>query len=145
VCVDRLPREPSGKLRRDRLRDLVRDAAAQARARAPRAFDPKAVTGRPGVFDVHVPSDLAYFEGHFEGDPILPGVVQLEVLVARQVAATWPDLARVREITRLRFRAPIRPGDDLLLILARPAPDRVEFEVKRGETSCSSGTLHFGT
>jgi acyl-coenzyme A synthetase/AMP-(fatty) acid ligase len=143
VCVDRLPREPSGKLRRDRLRDLVRDAVRAPRA-APRAFDPKPIAGRQGAFDVHVPADLAYFEGHFEGHPILPGVVQLEVLVARQVAVAWPDLTRVRQITRLRFRAPIQPGDNLVLTLERAEPLRVDFEVRRGATACSSGTLHFG-
>jgi acyl-coenzyme A synthetase/AMP-(fatty) acid ligase len=143
VCVDRLPREASGKLRRDRLRELLQGAARAPRTDVPRAFDAKPIAGRPGAFDVHVPVDLAYFEGHFEGHPILPGVVQLEILVARQVTAAWPELMRVRQITRLRFRAPISPGDDLVLSLERPEPHRVDFEVRRGATACSSGTLHF--
>jgi uncharacterized membrane protein len=108
-----------------------------------RGFEPRPVEGRPGAFDVHVPANLAYFQGHFDGYPILPGVVQVEVLVARQVATTWPELARVRGVTRLRFKRPIRPGDDLVLQITRPERARVDFDVRCRAEPCSSGTLHF--
>jgi 3-hydroxymyristoyl/3-hydroxydecanoyl-(acyl carrier protein) dehydratase len=114
------------------------------RASAPRLdFHPRPRPGQSGAFDVHVPRDLAYFEGHFEREPILAGVVQLEVLVCRQVAEIWPDLTPIRRIGKLRFRTSIRPGDDLVLTLARPEPARVDFEVHRGLELCSWGTLHF--
>jgi hypothetical protein len=70
-------------------------------------------------------------------------VVQLEILVARQVSATWPDLTHANRVTRLKFRSPIRPGDALVVALARQDGARVDFEVQRGATVCSSGTLHF--
>ena len=98
---------------------------------------------QPGTFDVHVPPELAHFDGHFDGDAILAGVVQVEVLVSRQIEAMWTELVCVRKITRLRFRRPIRPGDDLVLQLERPEPARVDFEIRCGLTACSSGTLHF--
>jgi acyl-coenzyme A synthetase/AMP-(fatty) acid ligase len=144
VCVDRLPREAAGKLQRDRLAAVVRErlrlGEADGRAR-PRHFDLRPRSDVPGRFDVHVPADLAYFEGHFPGDPILAGVVQLQVLVARQVAVMWPELSPVRRIARLRFRRPVRGGDDLVLDLERPEPSRVDFEIARGGEGCSSGTL----
>jgi|GEM_PF-843772 uncharacterized membrane protein len=110
---------------------------------APRSFELRAMEGRPGVFDVHVPANLAYFQGHFDGHAVLPGVVQVEILVARQIATTWPELARVRRVTRLRFKRPIRPGDDLVLAITRPDRARVDFDVRCGTEPCSSGTLHF--
>lgn len=140
VCVQRLPREDTGKLRRDRLLEML---SAPASDDPPRHFDPRPRAGEPGAFDVHTPERLAYFEGHFEGHAILAGVVQLEILVARQIAALWPRLTRVERITRLRFRRPICPGDDLVLRLSRPEPQRVDFEVRRGPHPCSSGTLHY--
>jgi 3-hydroxymyristoyl/3-hydroxydecanoyl-(acyl carrier protein) dehydratase len=123
--------------------------APRAPGQAPRSFAPRVragVTGATGtraVFDVHVPRDLTHFEGHFPGSPILAAVVQLDVLVLRQIADTWPALNRVARMTRLRFRVPIRPGDDLELTLERETPTRVRFEIAcRGE-ACSSGLLHF--
>ena len=99
-------------------------------------------SGSPGTFDVHVPADLAYFQGHFPGEPILAGVVQIE-LVLEHVALTWPELARLATVRRLRFRRPIRPGDDLELAVERSAPERVDFEITRQGARCSSGTLEF--
>jgi acyl-coenzyme A synthetase/AMP-(fatty) acid ligase len=150
VCVEKLPREATGKLRRDRLAELVHErlregdaggtAAAGGRGR-PRHFDPRPRSGEPGLFDVSVPRDLAYFEGHFPGDGVLAGVVQLQVLVVRQAAVSWPELERPRRLSRLRFRRPIRPGDELVLRLTRPEPARVDFDLRRGGVPCSSGTL----
>ena len=111
--------------------------------RPARSFEPRARPGQPGAFDVHVPAELAYFDGHFDGHAILAGIVQLEVLIARQVSAIWPELTRIRRVTRLRFRLPIRPGDDIVLELVRPKPARVDFAIRRGTEACSSGTLHF--
>jgi acyl dehydratase len=116
---------------------------ASSRTARVRGFEPRPVEGRPGAFDVHVPANLAYFQGHFDGHAVLPGVVQVEVLVARQVATTWPELARIRGVTRLRFKRPIRPGDDLVLQITRPEHSRVDFDVRCCAEPCSSGTLHF--
>jgi hypothetical protein len=108
-------------------------------------LEPRARPGAPGVFDVHVPADLSYFRGHFPGDPLLPGVVQLDVLVLAQARASWPGLEHLARVTRLRFRRPIRPGDDVELSLSHPAPSRVVFEISCGGEPCSSGVLHFLT
>jgi 3-hydroxymyristoyl/3-hydroxydecanoyl-(acyl carrier protein) dehydratase len=109
----------------------------------PRTFTPRPRPGAPGLFDVHVPPELEYFRGHFPEEPILAGIVQLDVLVLRQALELWPDLTTVARITRLRFRKPIRPGDDLVLSLVRPAPLRVDFEITCQGASCASGALHF--
>jgi 3-hydroxymyristoyl/3-hydroxydecanoyl-(acyl carrier protein) dehydratase len=105
-------------------------------------FVPRPRPGSSGIFDLHVPPDLAYFRGHFPGEPILAGVVQIE-LVLEHVALTWPDLARLVGIRLLRFRRPIHPGDDLELAVERSAPERVDFEITRQRVRCSSGTLEF--
>ena len=148
VCVPRLPREPTGKLQRDNLLSLFggtpdSDEGLPDAPASTRAFDPRSRPGRPGVFDVHVPPELEFFRGHFPGDPILAGVVQLEVLVLRQVVAMWPHLTDLARISRLRFRRPIRPGDDLELSLVLAAPAQVAFAVSCRGHSCSAGTLHF--
>ena len=72
VCVDRLPREASGKLRRDRLRELLQGAARAPRTDAPRAFDAKPIVGRPRAFDVHVPVESRVLRGPLRGPPDPP-------------------------------------------------------------------------
>jgi 3-hydroxymyristoyl/3-hydroxydecanoyl-(acyl carrier protein) dehydratase len=112
-------------------------------ASSPRGFSARPREDAPGVFDVHVPSDLEFFRGHFPGQPILAGIVQLDALVLRQVAETWPGLTRLARITRLRFRRPIRPGEDIVLSLVRTAPARVDFTIACRDAPCAAGTLHF--
>ncbi len=107
------------------------------------AFAPRPRPGAPGLFDVHVPEDLPYFRGHFPGDPVLAGIVQLEELVLARVRAMWSEPVRLAKVTRLRFRRPIRPGDDLELTIAHEAPTRVAFAIACRGVPCSAGTLHF--
>lgn len=94
---------------------------------------------------LRVPEDLMYFRGHFEGDPILAGVVQLDSAVLAEVEVAWPELeGRLRRVSRLKFVAPVRPGDDLLVRLSRSrALGRVDFSIERRGVPCTSGTLTF--
>jgi len=97
------------------------------------------------VADLLVPTDLLYFQGHFEGDPILPGVVQLDGAVLPLVEEAWPELeGSLRRVMRLKFIAPIRPGDGIQVHLERrDDPNRVTFRIDRQETTCTRGTLCF--
>ncbi|MCB9597554.1 MAG: hypothetical protein H6719_32850 [Sandaracinaceae bacterium] len=90
-----------------------------------------------------VPEDLRYFEGHFEGDPIVPGIAQLLALVWAPARHAWPDLPAPRALTRLKFLAALRPGHELTVRLTRTA-DAVSFEIERGDTPCTRGKLVLG-
>lgn len=70
----------------------------------------------PSVFEFKFPANDATFTGHFPGNPILPGVFQLEILRA---AAEWVlncPLA-VREIRKAKFQRPIYPAETVRLEL----------------------------
>ncbi len=96
-------------------------------------------------FVIHVPPDLRWFRGHFEGNPILPAVVQIHE-VFRLVTTTWSDLAGLQRITRVKFQKPIRPSDKLRLRLTRVrGAMRAAFEYQRDGETCSSGTLEFAS
>ncbi len=64
-----------------------------------------------------VPPDLLYFDGHFPGSPILPGVVQVDWAIARgrHYFATPPVF---RDIAMLKFQQVITPGATVQLELA---------------------------
>jgi UDP-3-O-[3-hydroxymyristoyl] N-acetylglucosamine deacetylase/3-hydroxyacyl-[acyl-carrier-protein] dehydratase len=60
-----------------------------------------------------------YFNGHFPGEPVMPGVLQLEamaqaagVLIVRR--NNWiPKPAFFMSADKVKFRQPVRPGDQL--------------------------------
>ena len=89
---------------------------------------------------VGVPAALRYLAGHFPGDPIVPGIAQLLPLVQEPAAAVWPDLGAPVAIRRLKFKEALRPGHRLAVELRRQART-VRFEIRRGDTSCTSGVL----
>jgi len=91
-----------------------------------------------------VPDDLRWFEGHFEGRPMLPGIAQLLLLVQRRGIEVFGPLGREHRIVRLRFEAVIEPGDIVDVHLERrPEVDglRLQFVVERAGTACASGAI----
>ncbi len=64
-----------------------------------------------------------FFDGHFPGDPIMPGVLIIEAMaqtaavlvIASMGAGLEGSRVYFMSIDRARFRRPIRPGDQLRL------------------------------
>lgn len=91
-----------------------------------------------------IAEDHPCFEGHFPGQPILPGVVQIAWAV--HFAAAFHGLkGGVHTLEQIKFRRPILPGAHLTLRLT-PSADRhkLKFEFRDAEHSYSSGTLDYG-
>jgi 4-coumarate--CoA ligase (photoactive yellow protein activation family) len=133
-AVAALPREDNGKLTRERLLALFAPGAPAASSTGP---------AESYVTPFAVPMDWSYFRGHFDGFPLVAGVVQMTEIVLPRVAARWPHLARPRRISNLKFRSPIEPGDALELEVTRTAPLKVSFTLRRHADIMSSGTLEF--
>ena len=67
--------------------------------------------------DIHVPPDSPWFDGHFPGEPILPGVAQIGMVFDAIRKARNPDL-KISSVRRVRFKRIIRPDDQLKIIAA---------------------------
>jgi len=94
----------------------------------------------PGiVVPAEVPDGLRYLEGHFPGNPIVPGIAQL-LLVERAARRAFPGLPSTGGVARLKFQARIDPGDAVAVHLER-RPSEVRFRIRRGETECTRGAL----
>lgn len=103
-------------------------------------------SGPGAVLSLAVDPDLDGFRGHFPGDPVLPGVVQVHWAIHFGVEA-FGELGRFRGIEQLKFQAVIRPGEVLELRLALD-PDGgrgrgLRFEYLGGGVRKSSGTIRF--
>jgi UDP-3-O-[3-hydroxymyristoyl] N-acetylglucosamine deacetylase/3-hydroxyacyl-[acyl-carrier-protein] dehydratase len=79
-----------------------------------------------------------FFQGHFPGKPIMPGVLQLEaiaqvagVMMLRQ-AENFGKLAYFMSAESVRWRKPVRPGDTLVI--------DVELTKSRGKIGKAKGT-----
>jgi 3-hydroxyacyl-[acyl-carrier-protein] dehydratase len=77
--------------------------------------------GRKAVAQRRVRPDEYYFQGHFPGNPIMPGVLQVEALAqAGAVAAlSTPEnrgkLVLFAGIDGVRFKRMVKPGDTMRL------------------------------
>jgi 3-hydroxyacyl-[acyl-carrier-protein] dehydratase len=90
---------------------------------------------------VRVERSSRTFTGHFDGEPILPGVASLLVVrhALRQLGFALEALPSVR------FRQPVGPGDVLDVSAARPDADgQCRFEMKIGRAVAVSGVARGG-
>ena len=96
-----------------------------------------------------ITGDEFFFPGHFPGNPIVPGVIQLESLAQAGALTLLRDeryagkLALFGGVEKVRFRRVVRPGDELLLevdvdrLSARGGWAQGRASVD-GETSCEA-------
>lgn len=89
--------------------------------------------------DIRVPSDSPWFDGHFPGEPILPGVAQIGMVFDAIRKAHNQEL-KVSSVRRVRFKRIIRPDDQLKIIAVplKQETDSYSFHILvQDETVCS--------
>jgi 3-hydroxymyristoyl/3-hydroxydecanoyl-(acyl carrier protein) dehydratase len=91
--------------------------------------------------ELRVPGDLACFDGHFPGRPVLPGVAQVDwsARYARERLGLRGEFCAAEN---LKFFSMVAPGARLTLKL-RLEDSRLSFEFADEARKVSSGTLVF--
>ncbi len=98
---------------------------------------------------IAIPAGGPWFEGHFPGRPILPGVAELALAIAALRRETRKSLP-LRGIAFARLRHLVLPGDRLELSAhERAAPEgeavRLRFDLKRDNVVVANGEFIVGT
>jgi 3-hydroxymyristoyl/3-hydroxydecanoyl-(acyl carrier protein) dehydratase len=92
---------------------------------------------------LRVPPALECFAGHFPGQPILPGVVQIHWAV-RLARRHFDGLEDSYGVLRFKCRAPVLPGTELQLVLGCDAArSSVTFAFSDAQRTVSSGKILF--
>ena len=69
----------------------------------------------------HVSEEEYYFKGHFPGNPIMPGVLQVETIAQAGAAAVLilqenkGKMVLFAGIDKARFKRIVKPGDELII------------------------------
>ncbi len=84
-------------------------------------------------------ADEPSFEGHFPGDPILPGVAILAAVLDAIEASDGPLGGSRWRVAK--FHSPARPGDALSIGLERRDGGQVAFAVTAGERLVADGIV----
>lgn len=77
-------------------------------------------TGKRGVAIKNVTANEPHFQGHFPGNPVMPGVLLIEALaqfggIVVTGVDTPPRVGFLAGINEAKFRRMVRPGDQLRL------------------------------
>ena len=136
--VAELPRDAQGKTPHAALVALLEQASERAPVLAPVVLSERRAA-RSLERELRVPADLAFLEGHFPGQPVVAGVVQLHwvMLAAADLLGSAP---RVRALEGLRFREMLLPEQRFRLALElSEGGDRLRFELSDAARTFMSG------
>ncbi len=135
--VAALPRTSQAKIPQTALAAIFAQRSILPRLNATRTE----VTPDQATIAFEMSADLPWFEGHFPGTPILPGVAQVHI-AARLAEEIWAFAPHNHEVRRMKFHRVLFPGDQVELTLSRQTdPDRIRYVFQVAGAIASEGAI----
>lgn len=92
------------------------------------------------IVEQRIPATHPALDGHFPGNPVVPGVVILE-LVLQALQAWMPDV-RVAGLPQVKFTSPLLPEQTFTIELRQEEPRRLlRFVCFEGERGLAQGQI----
>jgi acyl-CoA synthetase (AMP-forming)/AMP-acid ligase II len=137
--VEKFPQNFQGKVTLDELSQLflpIFDKNVTAPILIQKEFNSRGL-----LLKASVPPNLGYFDGHFPGYPIVPGIVQIQWAI--DLIKSWNDKnINLGRLEQVKFKTPMRPGQYFSLqvtLCSTPDTDAMDFLFTHEETVFSSG------
>jgi 3-hydroxymyristoyl/3-hydroxydecanoyl-(acyl carrier protein) dehydratase len=101
-------------------------------------------TEEPDTVHFSILHDSRCFDGHFDGEPVFPGVAQIALALRACAVRDRIEPPALVGVSDLRFKRILRPGDQVEVVLASArAPFSVRFEIRRSADLVTVGVLQF--
>ena len=101
--------------------------------------------GKKGVAKKKMTGDEYFFEGHFPGRPVMPGVLIVESIAQAAMVILNSGKLRLKGVEKIKFRQPIQPGDLISIHIEVLSSENggytVKGEVFLGENLAASGNI----
>jgi 3-hydroxyacyl-[acyl-carrier-protein] dehydratase len=88
-----------------------------------------------------IAADHPALDGHFPGNPVVPGVIVLEQ-VQRALEERIGAL-RLTGLPQVKFLSPLRPGETCVVSFKDLAATHAHFDCRSGTRAIARGTLQF--
>ena len=95
---------------------------------------------RQGQVALAIAADHPAFAGHFPGQPIVPGVVLLDLALHAIGGALATDLSSCR-ISAVKFLSPLGPGEPATVAFELGDSGALRFDIVSGERRIATATL----
>lgn len=89
--------------------------------------------------EIQVPAESPWFDGHFPGEPVLPGLAQIS-MVFDVIQKASEDQWRASSVSRVRFKRIIRPEDrfEVIAVPLKKEADGFSFRIQiKGDLVCN--------
>ncbi len=132
--VNVIPMNTQGKILKAEVAEILRSKVAEPVAKN------IIKTDKSWAADLVFLDDAEYFKGHFDGYPILPGVIQLH-FVMRFIRLFFGTDARAYDISKLKFSNLILPNTTVHFELNKCGDNEFSFSYENGDIKYSAGKI----